>query len=301
MTTTTLYFNDVKDPSTSSERYADDKAAARGKEAARRTEQLQVPTVYAGSYLISTLALVVPLFAIARRERDIGATKLTSELTYHALGYIEALWTSKGRGSVRYRGPRLTQAHQTLLLTLLKLRSEQPVSAPFEVEPRELLRVMGWSDSKARRARLRGILDDLTEARLRVWGPKQDEDTESLRTSLISSWQASATGAWTIELSAACAGLFSGYQTYLDVEVRQKLREGIATFMYGYIAANTGVLPSGDRIAYPFRMLHELSGSTAKDLGEFGDSVCNALDQLKLLGVVKSYKRENGAVTVHKK
>lgn len=307
---TNLYYQNVRDPATQSEYYDDARRTARAAalrkareaeesaaaaKAAQAQIQLVVPEVYAASYLMSTLALVLPLFSVTRRERLEGSTALGP------LGYIEQKWESKNRGSVRYRGPRLTQSHQTLLLTLIKLRSEQKITEQFEVEPRELLKVMGWSDSKARRARLREMLDDLHEARLRVWKWGQDEDAEALRTTLVSGWQPTETGAWRIDLSASCVSLFSGDTTVLNLETRQKLREGVATFVYGYVAANTGVLGNGKRVPYSFRMLHELSGATSKDMGEFGDSVCNALDQLKKLGVVKSYKRENGAVTVYKR
>jgi hypothetical protein len=281
----------------------------RAKEAASAAEvkALRVRTVYTNYYSFSTLALSLPMFSVARRRRpkkdENDELVSPNERKLADLNYVDARWESRGRGCIVYRGPQLTQSHQTLLLNLLKSRSNSAINSPIFIKPRALLSLMGWSDSAGNRARLLTLINDLRTARAQVWWVHMLDNAEDMETTLITSPAPSLDkrGRWEIELGTSCIGLINGNEkkgevTFLDVEIRKKLREGLVTFLYGYTFANT----SNQLYPYKFRTLYKLSGATAKDMGQFSASVCAALDQLKEFGAIKSYERIRGAVIVRR-
>ncbi|GJI97025.1 hypothetical protein RugamoR57_37430 [Duganella caerulea] len=251
----------------------------------KRQAEIRANTVPTSS-LLTPIALTTPLFSVYRRK---SATA--------ALPHVTALYNANGRGYVRYEGPQLTQSHQTLLLALLQLQANRVVDEPLLTRPRDLILAMRWTDNKRNRERLAELIDDMHKSRLRIWAADQTERTDALRATLISSWQPSSdeTALWTINLDRSAASLFNATTpTHLNLNVRSQLQEGIATFLYGFVRANTCI------VEYKFRDLQAICGSTAKDSGEFGDSVCAALDQLESLGVIKGHKRLRGAVKINK-
>lgn len=269
------------------------------------TTTLRVQPVYTGYYNFSTLALSLPMFAVARRRRaresDANDKLIPVEVRELAnLDHVDARWESRGRGCIVYRGPQLTQSHQTLLLNLLKSRSNGAINSPILIKPRALLSLMGWSDSAGNRARLLTLINDLRTARAQIWWVHMLDNAEDMKTTLITSSApvADEKGRWEIVLGTSCLGLVNeekkGEITFLETKIRKELREGLASFMYGYTAANT----STKIFPYKYRDLHELSGATDENMGQFSASVRKVLDQLKELGAIKGYEKIRAGVIV---
>ena len=219
---------------------------------------------------ISPLALVVPLFSIAR-DRE-------------AFNYVNEVWSRKGRGALRYTGPRLTQSHQTVLFTLANLRAGEVVSNAFDFRPCELLKAMGWSTNTRNITRLRCLLDDLKVGNLRIWRDDENEEMNALRVSFISTFKPSDTCPWHVRLSEELMPLFGAGLTHINLPRRSGLKEGLATFLYGFLSAESCSLP------FSFEDIREASGSGATDVGDFGKSVKGVLEAFKATGLINDFR-----------
>lgn len=237
-----------------------------------------LPRMGATTVHVAPLLLEVPLFSVARNK---------SGLT------LDATWTKAGRGSIRYRGPALSQSHQTLFLTLVHIRAGQPVGNVIEFNPSELLARMGWSDNGRNIERLRCLFDDLFDARLDIWGPTETErQALSVRFFADKHLPDQRGAQWSVSLSERVLTLFRGHLTFLNVRKRANLREGLATFLYGYVSANNGAVPldiEGIRVA---------SGSETR-AGAFVGKVREALDTLVEAGCIAKYRADGGKVRVY--
>lgn len=243
---------------------------------------ITLPDMHADTAKVIPLVLEVPLFAVARRKAD------------EAVPMVNAVWVKKGRGCLRYEGPQLTQSHLTVLLTLINRRAKAVVSSVFEFRPTELLAVMGWSDNKRNIERLTQLLDDLKRGQVRLWKEGQDENRNALRVSFVQTFQPSESAPWTVVLSEDLMPIFAGNLTFVSLSKRAALTEGLATFLYGYVAANNGALP------ITYRQLHAACGSRTADMGEFANSAKAALARLKDVGAINDYKLEHGGFRVQK-
>lgn len=237
-----------------------------------------MPKMYSGSYAIIPLMLTLPIFSVARE----GAS------------HIDAVWTRKGVGSVRYTGPQLSQSHLTVLLGLAHMRRGDVVDNVIAFRPTTFLASIGWSDNERNIARLKELLDDLYAGRMRVWGIDEVE-ADAARVSIISEWKPSLdSGEWHVYLSPTVLRLFNGHLTRLNTAKRQQLREGLATFLFGYISANSCDL------AFSYEELHKASGSEAAVMKRFGEEVRSHLTKFKALGIIKNFEQVRGGVKVWK-
>lgn len=238
-----------------------------------------MPAMYKQTLAIAPLVLVVPLFSIARDCDD----------------EINVVWSKKGRGHLRYRGPRLTQSHQTVLFTLANLRAGEVVSNAFDFSPYELLTAMGWSTNGRNVARLREMLDDLKDGSVRLWNDGEIEDKEALRINFVSTFKPSDKGAWHVTLSEDLLPLFAVKNlTQINLPKRGALQEGLGTFLYAFIRAESCMLP------FTYKEILEASGSEAKILKNFGIEVKRVLQGLKTAGLIQDFRIERGGFRVLK-
>jgi TrfA protein len=237
-----------------------------------------LPKMGATTVHVAPLLLEVPLFSVARNKAGVN---------------VDATWTKPGRGSIRYRGPALSQSHQTLFLTLVHVRAGQPVGNAIDFNPSELLTLMGWSDNGRNIERLRSMLEDLFEARLDVWGPDETErHALSVRFFADKHVPDERAKLWSVSLSEKVLHLFKGHLSYLNVRKRANLREGLATFLYGYVSASNGAVP------FDVEGIRQASGAETR-AGAFGGKLREALDTLVENGCIADYKATGGKVRVY--
>lgn len=237
-----------------------------------------LPKMGATTVRLAPLLLEVPLFSVARNN---------------SLAHVDATWSKAGRGSVRYRGPSLSQSHQTLFLTLIHVRAGQPVGNIIEFHPHELLKLMGWSDNSRNTKRLAQMLEDLFNARLDVWGADEVEgDAWSVRFFADKKTALKAGAKWSVSLSEKVLGLFRSHLSNINIRKRAELREGLATFLYGYVCANDGKVP------FTMEALHKASGCETR-AGAFAAKVRDAMETLKLHGCVADFKADSKQVRVY--
>lgn len=145
-----------------------------------------MPRMHTGSAKIAPLALVTPLFSIAR-ERD-----------GEALPEIDVTWHNP-RGNLRYVGPTLTQSHLTAYLATANLLAGGFVNFELDFHPSDLLRRMKWSTNTGNIDRLRKMFDDMKKGQLRTWPAGVDEEKNAERVSLVDYFKPSDTGEkWTV-------------------------------------------------------------------------------------------------------
>jgi len=203
-----------------------------------------LPSMGATTVRFAPLLLEVPLFGIAR---NVDGVK------------VDATWTKAGRGSVRYRGPALSQSHQTLLFTLVHVRAGQPVGNIVEFYPHELLALMGWSTNSRNTGRLHQMLEELFESRIDIWGANEvEKDALSVRFFADKKTPTAHGVKWSVSMSETVLGLFRGELSNINVRKRTMLREGLATFLYGYLCASNG------NVAFKFADIHSACGSQTR-------------------------------------
>lgn len=251
---------------------------------AERQEEarLRLPSMHKTTMVIAALALTVPLFGIARP----GPRRES----------INQAWRKPGRGNVRFVGRPLSQSHQTALFTLAKLRANSCVSNALMFYPSNLLRQMRWSDKSDNIRRLREMLDDMKQAQVHIWRDGQSEERDALRVSFIDTFQPSSEEPWYVRLSEDFLPLFQGHLTYLNMDHRSLAgREGLATYLYGYISAESCEIP------FKYSDLRTACGSRSSDLSEFGRECRRVLASFKAQGLIKDFACSNGGFRVLKR
>jgi hypothetical protein len=242
-----------------------------------------MPKMYSQTAKIAPVALVTPIFTV-RRAKD-----------GEQLPVINKVFFRKGRGFVRYKGATLTQSHLTVLLTLANVAAGGLIDGLRTFHPSELLRKMGWSENPGNIRRLRELLDQLKEGQVRLWPEGNDEDANALRVSFLNHFLPSKDKPWELALNRHLLPLlFGGNLTNVNLPTRASLREGLGTFLYGFICAESCRLP----ISYA--ELHAASGSKAKDLAQFAKDVRAQLDSFKAARIINGYTQHRGGVHVLK-
>lgn len=245
-----------------------------------------MPNMYSQTAQIAPFALVMPIFTITRAKPG------------EKLPVINQVFHRKGRGFVRYKGPTLTQSHLTVLLTLANVYAGGLSDALHTFYISELLSKMGWSDNADNISRVIDLLDDLKVGQLRFWAEDKDEHRNAQRESIISRFKPCENGQWELTLSEELLPLFAGtHLTNINLPTRQRLTEGLATFLYGFIKADSCALLQG----FSYAELHAASGSQAKDLGQFAKDVRKRLDGFKVSGIIADYTQHRGGVRIRKK
>lgn len=238
------------------------------------------------SYAIVPLMLTTPLFTIAR-----GTKGQLVDKTFHRPGV----------GYVRYAGPQLTQSHLTVLLGLARMFGGEQVGADSEQQfrPSTFLSSIGWSDKQENKLRLIELLDDLARGYLKIWSERFDEPEHyALRTHFVSRFKPSAdrTVPWRVALDLTVLDIFSdkdAARTFLSVKERAQLREGLPTFLHGYIKANSCFRP------FSVQELYAASGATG-DVGQFREDVKTQLGKLQAAGIIESWRIEREGFRVFK-
>lgn len=236
-----------------------------------------LPRLYKNSYALSTAFLRSALFsANCKGDRP----------THAALTQLR----SHGDVQVWFKGQELRQDDERVLLALLKLRSGQVVSNVIEIPtPRAFCRdVLGWPDSSDSPLKLKASLTRLHDARVRVVKP----GCEQLY-SFVSDVNFDSKAGWSIWLSERLVTMFKDRVTYMTMEERLGVKDGLVSWLLGFVRADSCLTPMS------LTMLRELSGSQSEQK-QFNEDARKALKKLRDLGLLAGYTESRGAITIHK-
>jgi len=257
------------------------------KDGKKKSEPLVMPELGKNSFGMDPYVLCCSLFSIASRKVK-GAPRIYRE---------ETILTTNG-GSIEYCGPELHQEDESVLFGLVKLA--QGMDEAALADPKNAItfaattfcKLIGWSDNDTNPKRLEQSLLRLRGAILVLRRGKGDLE-EGTTVGIVKdiNWKGVRK---TVQLDPRIVGLFKGHVTYLNMEKRKLLTEGLQTWLYGLVCANNCAVP------FTLEKLHNASGSKANSMKEFGRSVREALTKMVAVGVIKSFKTERGAIHITK-
>jgi hypothetical protein len=247
-----------------------------------------IPKTYKNSYAMCPYVLCSSLFTVTTRQAK-GTPRPYRQGT---------ISTTRG-GSIEYRGLELWQEDESVLLGLVKLAQGMTAEAlndsekPIDFAPTSFCSSIGWSDNSDNTERLKECLLRLRGAIL-VMHRTEGEKQLGCTVGFVKEFEWVGVKRWTVQLDARIQSLFSGHVTYINIEKRKLLSEGLQTWLYGLVCANNCAIP------FSIETIHKASGSKAKNMQEFGRSVREAFAKLVDVKAIKSVKVKRGAICVFK-
>lgn len=262
-------------------------------------DTVYLPELHRTSYAMNPVILCSALFGIARAKAVlIEGKKIFSR------EYLECVFKTTNGATIEYHGKELAQDDLTVLLGLLNKHWGMATSCELEFAPSTFCTHIGWSDSKHNVFRLKDCLLRLRKAILIVRAAKREDDAEmsKLANAIGKGWTLGflldlkwdGLSQWSVQIDSRMCQLFETTPTYLIAAKRKALTEGLQTWLYGYIEANTCAY------AVSVEKIHEACGSTSS-LKEFSRQVRDALPKLVEIGVVRDISTvSNGKVAIFK-
>jgi hypothetical protein len=236
-----------------------------------------LPKLYANSFALATAMLKSNLFRPGSGTRMVFSdyTKLN----------VTGGWT------LEYKGEELRQDDQRLLLALIKLRSGQVVSNVITFIPRTFCHcedTLNWADSSDSTEKLYACIKRLHDARVRLI---RDDGIEYLY-SFISD-AVLEKESWSVTLSQTMAEMFDSQVTYIQVDRRLAMKDGLLAWIYGFIKADACHAP------IDLHSLRALAGSTYTQK-DFNRHLKKALESLVAVEVIREFKIARSKLTVKK-
>lgn len=189
-------------------------------------------------------------------------------------------------------GSELRQDDQTVLLAIIKEKAGTVLArsgtTSISFVPRAFCRdVLGWPDASTSVEKLLGCLRRLKDTYVRITYARGGEGTLSF----VADYDAAKGQEWEVYLSPRLVEVFAKSTTYLNVEQRRGLREGLQTWAFGLINA--------DACTEPFDLgeLRELAGADCEQK-KFNQSLRGALEVLQERGVIAGFEMGRKTVKV---
>ena len=185
----------------------------------------------------------------------------------------------------RFTGYRLFQDDLTVSLAIADLLRGHLTSDDIQIDLMDLIHRLGWSPGTHSRERLTSSLLCLANARFEV--TSFDFSVTKFRL-----FDALRIGGDCIE--GKLSGGFTRFQdepgrgTFVPLERRKALREGLQTWLAGWVLATRCNEPVA------LQALYDHSGTMQRHLGEFGREVRRALDRLQSVGFVTHWTQRPG-------
>lgn len=198
---------------------------------------------------------------------------------------------AQGVYSIHYTGPQLDQSHSDVFQGILQLARGGHEGNEVRFTAHRLLKLIGRSTGGDQHKWLYMIFQDLTATSVAIVKDGNRVYWDSL---LRRGKGELETGKYIIEISRDLAKLFERGFTRIEWEQRHKLiRKPLAQWLQFYYASHARPVP----VSVAF--LHEMSGSTNKDMRGFKRRLKEALDQIKAVGVISEWRIDPKTDLVH--
>jgi hypothetical protein len=225
--------------------------------------------------LISPRAfLVTPLFRVASRS---AARKNEVELT---------LLDDRNGNSTKYTGPELRQSDGLVFFALLNILRDIQVGCLAQFSPKDFcISLFGYYDGGSRN-RLREHIRRLQKGQVQ---------TKCFTVHLCHRFDHPPSGMWSVSLDKDIVALFANSHTWFDFQCRRNLPDGLTTWLYTYIEAQTMLIPMS------ITTLKHLCGSDSDDAA-FKNTLRAALKHLNTHRVIEEgYSIKSGRLHWMKK
>ena len=183
------------------------------------------------------------------------------------------------QGMVRCHGPQLDQAHALVLMCLVHLQSGK-VSSDVVIAPRTFCVSIGWADAAHSVKRLRQCLTEMGKAGLAY---EQGGAARSFCAKTIVKKFKHTEKRWTVRLDDGVADFFRAGLTWLDIETRILLGDGMAPWVWGFLCTHNGCVKK-----FNIGRLAKLAGLTCSRY-EQKRVIREAADKLVEVGALKGY------------
>jgi TrfA protein len=199
--------------------------------------------------------------------------------------------TAQGAYSIHYTGPQLDQSHSDVFQGILQIARGVHEGNEVHFTAHRLLKLIGRSTGGDQHKWLYMVFQDLTATSVAIVKDGNRVFWDSL---LRRGKGELETGKYIVEISRDLAKLFERGFTRVEWEQRHKLiRKPLAQWLQFYYASHAKPVP----VSVAF--LHEMSGSTNKDLRGFKRRLKEALDQIKAVGVISEWHIDPKTNLVH--
>jgi hypothetical protein len=151
-------------------------------------------------------------------------------------GQVEILLNVRDVGNIKYQGPELRQDDCLVFMALLNIARDVRVGKSVGFSPRRVCESLwGYYDGAAR-SRLKTTISRLQSAILQF---------PTFRVQLVQRFDFPQSGLWSVSLDTDIAQLFTKHSVvWLDQSQRHSLKNGLATWLYGYIRSQTTLMPT---------------------------------------------------------
>lgn len=212
---------------------------------------------------------VSPLFRVAARK---SPRKAECEIT---------LTTDANGHPIIYSGPELRQEDGLVFMALVNIVRDFRLGTVAHFVPGEMCQALfGHYDGRARN-RLKEYILRLLKGHVR---------THRYAVPLCQRFDYPARGSWSVALDADIVHLFAKTHVWLDLQLRLELPDGLTTWLYGYVEAQSRLIPT--RID----TLRRLCGSSA-EIKPFTDRLRKALEHLQTHQIIDAgYRIKAGQV-----
>lgn len=233
--------------------------AATAQDLERNLDGQFVPVHGQDQFLSPRVFFVSPLFSV--RSKSVLREKHI-ELTLPA---------PQGRVPIRYVGPELRQSDGRVFLALLNMLRDVRVGTAVTIQPELVCKALFGRYDGASRKKLCAHIQRLQQG-LMIF--------ETFSVQLCLRFEYPKTGPWSVSLDPQIVQLFRvSPEVWLTVHNRLSLPEGLATWLYTYIASQTRLIPT------KLTVLRELCGSEANEKG-FENRFRDAMHQLTERGII---------------
>lgn len=201
-----------------------------------------------------------------------------------------------GKGRISYRGEELRQDDATVWLQLVQFATESPLGEYVEFTPNAFCKAVGWTPTGDAYAHLRKCLSRLQATSLAFYA-ERTQVTISLSMIPEFCWQDLGTGKplrrYKVKLAKQLAELFKGHHyTYVTWAQRNRLPEGLATWLHGYFSSH--------REPFPLKIadIQRAADLTIQRPDNLRTAIVRALTALVEVGLLESWKIADERVTV---
>lgn len=206
--------------------------------------------------------------------------------------YIEKAFVGTNGSTIEYCGKELHQDDETVLLELIHRRAGMATCCEINFSPYPFCKQIGWSDSKHNRKRLMECLVRLRQGLLVV----ERNGTKGSTIGFLAAFTWEKTDDWSVRLDDRIIGLLPVNPTYLNIDKRKQLAEGLQTWLLGFVCANNCLRK------YKLPEIYAACGATTGTMNEFARVVRDALKKLAEIKVVEPHSTvKNGDVCIFKK
>lgn len=201
-----------------------------------------------------------------------------------------------GKGRISYRGEELRQDDATVWLQLVQFAKEKPLGEYVEFTPHAFCKAVGWTPTGDAYVHLRKCLSRLQATALSFYS-ERTQVTISLSMIPEFCWLDLGTGRplprYKVKIATQLIELFKGnHYTYVTWAQRNRLPEGLATWLHGYFSSH--------REPFPLKIadIQRAADLTIRRPDNLRTAITRALTALVEVGLLESWAIADDRVTV---